>query len=353
MQKTEQPLQNGCAQDFRFDAFGNQLDTGGVGDGGVHNPFRFRGLGYYDDHTGFHYLRNRFYDPTVGRFINEDPIRWGLNWYCYAMQNPLMFIDPLGLSPSSYDEMMQSRWEQSLNLRPIQGPGGIFGTADEAAIDWGRYYFGVTTLTDAEVSSMIFSFSLDGRTFFTYTEAIMGNRRDTRIANPAHWGRPALPDGATNATAVALVHTHPSTQTVNQGDAIWADGWRLDIYTVDPVSEGIRITKYAHGSAAAAGFTLTRGIFQNTNGAHLVIGIGTRTRIREIGIHEQFYWAQLSMRYTRYRHTYTELYPHPSIVEFVRRYNLLTNQFNISRPGASFTNYNDMVQWVQAPLDGR
>ena len=37
------------------------------------------------------------YDPSTGRFINEDPIRDGLNWYAYCGNNPVMFVDPWGL----------------------------------------------------------------------------------------------------------------------------------------------------------------------------------------------------------------------------------------------------------------
>jgi len=36
---------------------------------------------------------------TTGRFTQEDPIRCGLNWYTYCMNNPIMFSDPTGLSP--------------------------------------------------------------------------------------------------------------------------------------------------------------------------------------------------------------------------------------------------------------
>ncbi len=32
-----------------------------------------------------------------GRFINEDPIKDGTNWYAYCGNNPLMFVDPSGL----------------------------------------------------------------------------------------------------------------------------------------------------------------------------------------------------------------------------------------------------------------
>lgn len=35
------------------------------------NPFRYRGY-MYDKETGFYYLRSRYYDPEVGRFLNAD-----------------------------------------------------------------------------------------------------------------------------------------------------------------------------------------------------------------------------------------------------------------------------------------
>ena len=62
----------------------------------IHIPFGYCGE-YTDDETGFVYLRNRYYDPEVGRFITEDPIRDGVNWYVYAGNNPINFVDPLGL----------------------------------------------------------------------------------------------------------------------------------------------------------------------------------------------------------------------------------------------------------------
>ena len=52
-----------------YDAWGNHtivLDTDGVGSA---NPFRYRGY-YYDTETGLYYLKSRYYDPEVGRFIN-------------------------------------------------------------------------------------------------------------------------------------------------------------------------------------------------------------------------------------------------------------------------------------------
>lgn len=47
----------------------------------------------YDKETGFYYSSARYYDPTVGRFLNEDPARAGDNWYVYCRSNPLSFMD--------------------------------------------------------------------------------------------------------------------------------------------------------------------------------------------------------------------------------------------------------------------
>ncbi|MGH8488494.1 MAG: RHS repeat-associated core domain-containing protein, partial [Gammaproteobacteria bacterium] len=58
---------------------------------------RFPGQ-YYDSETGLHYNYFRDYDPTIGRYIQSDPIGLdgGLNPYLYANANPLRYTDPTG-----------------------------------------------------------------------------------------------------------------------------------------------------------------------------------------------------------------------------------------------------------------
>jgi len=63
-------------------------------------PFRFQGQ-YYDEESGLHYNRFRYYDPEIGRFVSQDPIglQGGMNLFEYA-PNPIVWIDFLGLTPS-------------------------------------------------------------------------------------------------------------------------------------------------------------------------------------------------------------------------------------------------------------
>ena len=57
---------------------------------------RFTGKDW-DEEAGLYYFNARWYDPELGRFITEDPIRDGVNWYGYVDNGPLMFTDPTGL----------------------------------------------------------------------------------------------------------------------------------------------------------------------------------------------------------------------------------------------------------------
>jgi RHS repeat-associated protein len=64
----------------------------------LEQPFRFQGQ-QFDEETGLHYNRHRYYDPGIGRFVSQDPIGLlgGSNLFAYA-PNPLGWVDPFGLT---------------------------------------------------------------------------------------------------------------------------------------------------------------------------------------------------------------------------------------------------------------
>ncbi|GMU53255.1 MAG: hypothetical protein AMXMBFR33_24010 [Candidatus Xenobia bacterium] len=93
------------AAEYDADEFGNPFTPGGS-DPTVSDQKWLGGLGLKDEvgQTGLYYVRQRFYDPTLGRFISRDPIgfRGGLNRYVYARNNPINRVDPSGLAAFFY-----------------------------------------------------------------------------------------------------------------------------------------------------------------------------------------------------------------------------------------------------------
>jgi RHS repeat-associated protein len=68
----------------------------------IPNPFTYVGrFGVMAEGNGHYFMRARYYDPEVGRFINKDPIGYagGLNLFIYTGNNLVNVVDPLGLIP--------------------------------------------------------------------------------------------------------------------------------------------------------------------------------------------------------------------------------------------------------------
>ena len=81
------------------DPFGNNTPNENPNGAGTFNfNLRFPGQ-YADQETNTYYNFFRDYDPSIGRYVQSDPIGLlgGINGYVYALSNPLSFIDPTGL----------------------------------------------------------------------------------------------------------------------------------------------------------------------------------------------------------------------------------------------------------------
>ncbi|WP_246553681.1 RHS repeat domain-containing protein [Paenibacillus tritici] len=74
----------------------------------ISNSFKYTGE-VYDEETGLYYLRARYYDPSMGRFLNEDTVEGQIdnplsqNLYTYVHNNPLIYTDPTGMCVAGKD----------------------------------------------------------------------------------------------------------------------------------------------------------------------------------------------------------------------------------------------------------
>lgn len=81
------------AQTYSFDSFGKTTPTGSLV-----NPFQYTGR-ELDPETSLYYYRARYYDPSAGRFLSEDPLQFRggqANFYAYVGNDPSNWIDPRG-----------------------------------------------------------------------------------------------------------------------------------------------------------------------------------------------------------------------------------------------------------------
>ncbi|MDD5759859.1 MAG: hypothetical protein PHI06_12350, partial [Desulfobulbaceae bacterium] len=91
----------GLVNKYAYTPYGiiaNQTET-------MPQPFKYAGQhGVMAEPNGLYYMRARYYDPQVGRFLSEDSLGFeggDLNLYAYVGNSPIMGVDPSGLCVQS------------------------------------------------------------------------------------------------------------------------------------------------------------------------------------------------------------------------------------------------------------
>lgn len=136
--------QGGTDWRAEFDPWGNQVD--GSNPQRLYQPIRMQGQ-HYDDESGMHYNRHRYYDPALGRYISQDPIglRGGWNNYVYTT-NPLSQVDPFGLETkvivNNNGLGHVGVYTGSGNDAIIYDPGGSFTTPQGIPAGSGDVFYG-------------------------------------------------------------------------------------------------------------------------------------------------------------------------------------------------------------------
>ena len=116
--------------------------------GQIENRFGFAGE-LYNPVSALVYLRARFYNPVIGRFLQEDNVyEDGLNLYVYWRNNPVRYVDPSGHGTESpADKDGGGKEDHSGNIEALKeivdevnAKGGA--TPNEAAIlkEWADEY---------------------------------------------------------------------------------------------------------------------------------------------------------------------------------------------------------------------
>ena len=103
---------------YEYDAWGNLTAE----EEQVSNRFKYTGE-QFDAITQQYYLRARFYNPSLARFMQEDTYRGdGLNLYAYCANNPVRYVDPSGhwceVKQNAYERLVKENGFDINNIDP-------------------------------------------------------------------------------------------------------------------------------------------------------------------------------------------------------------------------------------------
>ena len=115
---------------YEYDAFGVLQNSREE----FHNRILYTGQ-QYDQTSGQYYLRARFYNPVIGRFVQEDVYRGdGLNLYAYCKNNPVVYYDPSGYGEEKCDKVGGN--DSKSGSKTVPNPNGKKGgTAHQNTIN--------------------------------------------------------------------------------------------------------------------------------------------------------------------------------------------------------------------------
>jgi RHS repeat-associated protein len=174
-------------------AFGKEAPTGTAT-----VNLRFPGQ-YFDSESTLHYNWNRYYNPAIGRYISSDPtgLKGGADLYIYVEVNPLLLMDPQGLS-------------------------ALFQSIAEAVVGAFSEAFGKPDVRRREYTGVIYAAACgpNYKTLYAYTIAEAGTLGGDIVVNPHE--------------DVATWHTHtgrePQQRIPSPKDLVAVHASKIDMY---------------------------------------------------------------------------------------------------------------------------
>lgn len=148
---------------YLYDAFGADLESAEQ----LSNRIRYTGQ-QYDSLTGQYYLRARYYNPVLGRFLQEDAYQGdGMNLYAYCANNPVTYYDPSGYKRENNAEGKCPSDAKNGGADGADGKGG--SGAGESGSKTGTIWDNIKPTQSMREGTQIpksFSISIDGQEFW-------------------------------------------------------------------------------------------------------------------------------------------------------------------------------------------
>ncbi|MBI4557406.1 MAG: RHS repeat protein [Candidatus Hydrogenedentes bacterium] len=213
--------------------------------GSADTPFLFNGkYGVQSDANGLLYMRARYYNPYLCRFLNADPVGFsgGLNFYAYADGNPISYLDPFGLG--AIGENQSWFW---LNPEGLVGSAGVLEQAGQVRYNYNAWVAQYVTDTGG------YSPTRDAiRTYFNQPGNSTGLSRG--FAEMYRWeqGLANASPSLANPTATASAVNNAAAIARFGGQGLIVVGTGLSVYNISTAPDPYRAT-VQNGAAVVGG----------------------------------------------------------------------------------------------------
>ena len=167
---------------YHYDAFGLVEER----QQGIENRILYTGQ-QYDQITGQYYLRARYYNPVLGRFLQEDVYRGdGLNLYAYCKNNPVTYYDPSGYDDKCTQQSDKANKKgQTVHENEIPWSSGV---VSDAARQLQRGQSSVTVKSRSQAEELFLRlYQGEGYTNVTNMDAMSAKNLLSGKKNTYHW----------------------------------------------------------------------------------------------------------------------------------------------------------------------